>query len=1296
MTDDFYESDLLGAVGEMLAPGDLVVDVGANVGNHTVFFALVKGCKVFSFEPNPAALLYLRANVLHNTIASLVHVKPFAVGESKGRAGVLSENAGNLGAMALKLDAQSGAFEVVCLDDQDFPAPIRLLKIDVEGMEVGVLKGAKALIEKDRPYIVVEAGTAAEFAAVDSILNASRYLPIAVFGATATYFYAPAERYAGLSAEILVGIRNAVISEAAQKQLFLEHRETRKTVIKHSQQLTDVRDDIAGLRPELESRFIKAADDLQKVREDIHAGMSSIRSELVTDRDSSARDLQAEISSERGSRAEELRAAIREERELRAKEVQVALAEERKLVDQRLAAAILEERELRIQDVRHDVLEERRLRVQELQQAVLDERKVVAQEIEESVSAERTARIQEVQSAVLKERELRAKELQEAELADRALRAQEIQAAILRERELAIQELQSALRQEREARVQELDAAIAAGTERHLRDASVSVLNERRLQADALQAAIIEERGLRQSEMVVALHEERGATSEEIRSAVRAEHELLMEEVRAALVAEREVTSGDLRSAVSTERELRISETHAALEDEREAAAHAVHEAVARQHQQVILALQNELQVERESRSKEVSSAISQERERLMAAMRAEIDQERIQREKDLRLELDKERAFRKTELQAALLEQRKSMVEESRAELSSERRLGNADLETLRTNIHLDLEQINSRISHLNQRHEALLNGRIFKTLTNIKSLVLRRKQDPDAVPMLTWAPADEVSALVPEAEPVVLQPAAAQPEALPVAKKAEVEVSPRARMERPIDILVAGSIELAAEPMVSIVMTTYNAETTVVDAVQSILDQTYRKLELVIVDDASSDRTLAKLWQMAAKDKRIRIIESPHNRGTYWAKNTGIVASRGDVVTFMDSDDVVDATRIEKQLGHICGPGVVGTTCNYIRKNESGEIVLNRGLEQRIGLITLMLKRKVFDEIGYFDSVRTSADDEMMQRVKLVYGRRSVVNVAEPLYIAKLRENSLTTMAGNANNLAATTASAFLSDARAGYVEAYSLWHKMVSSSGRAPYVPFPNVNRPFAVAGKLRVDEDRFEAQPIIAFMASFPPRLEKLKLAVASILPQVDRLYIYLNGFDSVPQFLKDERIVVKTGGKDLRDNGKIFHMANSPEGYYLTVDDDIAYPPDYCEVLVRAVERYDRKAVVGVHGVTLAQPFVKYFSPDRTVYSFKHVLHKDVRVNLLGTGTVAFHSATIRPQLNQFESTGMADVWMAILAKAGSVPMISVARPANWLQPILMAGEGDTTLYDEFRENDSAQTEALKRHGSWVI
>ncbi len=497
----------------------------------------------------------------------------------------------------------------------------------------------------------------------------------------------------------------------------------------------------------------------------------------------------------------------------------------------------------------------------------------------------------------------------------------------------------------------------------------------------------------------------------------------------------------------------------------------------------------------------------------------------------------------------------------------------------------------------------------------------------------------------------------------------------------------------QLPDEPKVSVIMTAFNAESTVESAVQSILDQTYGNIEVIIVDDLSTDNTLDTITRIAESDKRVQVISVDKNRGTYWAKNIGLCAATGEVITFMDSDDVSDPHRIAKQLQPLQRPNLVATYCNCIRVNESGDIILNRRRKERLAPISLMIKRAALREVGWFDTVRTSADVELYNRLKVSFGHKAIHLVAEPLYIALHWSGSLTLAHDNAVSLSSNDQTS-LAPARKHYQDSFLHWHTQLASEGKRPYVPFPLTNRPFPVYRKLRLDGDRFLRTPIVACMATFPARAASLENAVTSLIDQVDHLYIYMNGYDEVPSYLNNSKITAYTDGDDLRDAGKLYYIPDLDNAYCLLVDDDIVYPDDYAERLVRHIESYDRGAIIGVHGVIFANPLDRYFSKNRTVYSFKHALSDPKQVNALGTGTVAFHTSTITLPNNIEDAQGMVDIWLAIAAKKQDIAMYAIPREAGWMKAI--AQENNVNLYDEFVEDDTRQTEMLRAVGNWSI
>jgi len=99
---------------------------------------------------------------------------------------------------------------------------------------------------------------------------------------------------------------------------------------------------------------------------------------------------------------------------------------------------------------------------------------------------------------------------------------------------------------------------------------------------------------------------------------------------------------------------------------------------------------------------------------------------------------------------------------------------------------------------------------------------------------------------------------------------------------------------------PLVSAIIPTYNRAHVICDAVESILAQTYREIEVIVVDDGSKDDTLPRLKQYG---DRIRVV-SQANAGPAAARNRGIAVAQGELIAFLDSDDLWLSTKIERQV--------------------------------------------------------------------------------------------------------------------------------------------------------------------------------------------------------------------------------------------------------------------------------------------------------------------------------------------------------------------------------------------------------
>jgi FkbM family methyltransferase len=179
----FYEEPFLRYIQSLQRRGTYL-DIGAFVGTHTLFFALICGAeRVHSFEPRPSVHARLAANVQLNDVADRVTLHRVALTDRPGE-------------ISLTFGGETSIVPGMRLDDL-VSEPVAVIKIDVEGMEPVVLAGARRLLRRSRPVVFAEAGTAPEYEAVVRAMKQHGYVPTGrVWNATPTheFFHLPWQR----------------------------------------------------------------------------------------------------------------------------------------------------------------------------------------------------------------------------------------------------------------------------------------------------------------------------------------------------------------------------------------------------------------------------------------------------------------------------------------------------------------------------------------------------------------------------------------------------------------------------------------------------------------------------------------------------------------------------------------------------------------------------------------------------------------------------------------------------------------------------------------------------------------------------------------------------------------------------------------------------------------------------------------------------------------------------------------------------------------------------------------------
>ena len=427
----------------------------------------------------------------------------------------------------------------------------------------------------------------------------------------------------------------------------------------------------------------------------------------------------------------------------------------------------------------------------------------------------------------------------------------------------------------------------------------------------------------------------------------------------------------------------------------------------------------------------------------------------------------------------------------------------------------------------------------------------------------------------------------------------------------------------------LVTITLSVYNLADRVGKAIESVLAQTYPHWELIAIDDASSDSSYQILQAYAAKDPRIKAFRNTINRGTYWNRNRAILFGTGEFITNIDADDAYYPNKLQRQIEAI-GPHAA-CFCGYSREGAS---LLKEDMQTQSN--TVFFRRKLIEEIGYFDTVRFGADTEYKCRLTRRY---SVIKIPDALFSYTYRADSLTSDPATGRQVGTSG-----KKHRLAYSNNYFTWYQ---EHPKEPYLGFPQVKRRFPVGHAVQaVPKETYTVS-----LATFPKRQPWLKQALDSIYPWVDRINIFLNGYKEVPSFLQDGKITTYIPSEDMGDRGK-FYWADQVTGYHFLCDDDIVYSLAYFEWLANRIEKFDRQAIVGIHGSVLLDRTQSYYSKEgRATYTFRQQQDTELSVDFLGTGVLAYHSEKITIPFSAFEANNMADVYLGLYARQHRIPLM---------------------------------------------
>ena len=209
----------------------------------------------------------------------------------------------------------------------------------------------------------------------------------------------------------------------------------------------------------------------------------------------------------------------------------------------------------------------------------------------------------------------------------------------------------------------------------------------------------------------------------------------------------------------------------------------------------------------------------------------------------------------------------------------------------------------------------------------------------------------------------------------------------------------------------MVSVIIPVYNREKTIKKAIESVLEQTYTDLEVIIVDDCSTDKTIEVVESIA--DKRIRLVKNPKNGGACKARNLGIDHANGELIAFQDSDDYWHADKLEKSVHFLEEKDADFVFSALNRKGirgqeEKNEIVpkynINKEENKLLKILTgncvstqtIVARREIFDKVKFDYKMPRFQDWEFS--IQVIEAGFSVYFIEEPLVDCYVQGDSIT----------------------------------------------------------------------------------------------------------------------------------------------------------------------------------------------------------------------------------------------------------------------------------------------------------
>ena len=220
-----------------------------------------------------------------------------------------------------------------------------------------------------------------------------------------------------------------------------------------------------------------------------------------------------------------------------------------------------------------------------------------------------------------------------------------------------------------------------------------------------------------------------------------------------------------------------------------------------------------------------------------------------------------------------------------------------------------------------------------------------------------------------------------------------------------------------------------------------------------------------------------------------------------------------------------------------------------------------------------------------------------------------------------------------------------------------------------------------------------IASLKQRESSLKVAIASLIDQVDKIRIACNEYPEIPDWMRHNPKIEGIRKKNELMDGERFVLNETNEGYILFCDDDLKYPPDFVDTMIKHLDSLAHPAIISIMGANLCRPLKSYHNDQQEYYSAVGYISKMHEVEMIGMCGAITHSSYFKMTTKDIKVMN-SDINTSVYCKNNGIKKYVVPHRADWCEDLMKTLPPDSFTvwnYNKPRSNDQVITKFINEN-----